>query len=342
METENVVKKLRLVLERFIVLPPGVSLVVALWILNSYLWSCFEFCPYLVITSPVKRCGKTSLLTVLSFLCNRPLFVSAITPAALARSIRYKKPTLLMDEAETVTSEMRTVLNAGFKKGGTVVKCRGTGIEEVDVYGPKALACIGRLPDTVYDRSIIIRMERKQSAQPVEPLRERNIRKESVQLRVLAERWVDSHRKKVVKASKSIEVDVLAAREADIWQPLFAIALAAAPASMSELRKTAQRLSREKAKSDVEDSRPLQLLENTRQIFDTKFRRKKRGKFATEDLLAALSQFSMWKNLDGLELARALRPFGVAPKQLWVGGHNVRGYRRRDFEYAFSAYLQRS
>jgi hypothetical protein len=47
-----------------------------LWVIHTHLISYFQITPRLVVHSPVKRCGKTTLLDVLGCLVLRPLLAS--------------------------------------------------------------------------------------------------------------------------------------------------------------------------------------------------------------------------------------------------------------------------
>lgn len=74
---------------------------------------------------------------------------------------------------------VRAVLNSGNRKGTPVLRVqwvnRRREVERLDVFGAKAIAGIGNLPDTVSDRSIPIRMRRRASYEPVARWREREI-----------------------------------------------------------------------------------------------------------------------------------------------------------------------
>jgi hypothetical protein len=78
--------------DRFLVLQPGLPLILALWSLGTYCFKNFEVFPYLAITSPVKRCGKTRLEEILTLLCHNPRFAVGLTPATLFRSIEKSGP----------------------------------------------------------------------------------------------------------------------------------------------------------------------------------------------------------------------------------------------------------
>ena len=56
---------------------------------------------YVGIESPEKECGKSTLITLLSRLVNRPAVSSNISPSAFFRVIEELRPTLLIDEADT-------------------------------------------------------------------------------------------------------------------------------------------------------------------------------------------------------------------------------------------------
>ena len=54
------------------------------------------------------------------------------------------------------------------------------------------------------------------------------------------------------------------------------------------------------------------------------------------------SEWAEWqrgKPITQAQLARLLKPFHIFPDQIWIGGHQLRGYRRSQFEDAWSRYL---
>jgi putative DNA primase/helicase len=59
----------------------------ALWVVFAHAHDLFVYAPLLLITSPVKRCGKTRLQETLARLTPRPQSMSGISAAALARVI---------------------------------------------------------------------------------------------------------------------------------------------------------------------------------------------------------------------------------------------------------------
>ncbi len=72
---------------------------------------------------------------------------------------------------------------------------QGANIEtkRFDVFCPKVLAGIGKLPDTIKDRSIPIELKRKSSAETVDRFRQRLVKPEAEQIRRQLERWAAAH-----------------------------------------------------------------------------------------------------------------------------------------------------
>ena len=132
-------------------------------VFDTYAHEASGVSPILCIRSPEKRCGKTRNLEVLSCLVHRPVHTANITVAALYRTIDHYRPTLLIDEADTIfvngsNAELRGVLNAGlYRSNAFVLRCIGKRQEPklFSVWCPKAIALIGRLPSTLEDRSIV-------------------------------------------------------------------------------------------------------------------------------------------------------------------------------------------
>ena len=59
----------------------------ALWILHTYLISCFDTSPVLIANAPERACAKTLFQTVLAKLAARALMASNATASSLFRSI---------------------------------------------------------------------------------------------------------------------------------------------------------------------------------------------------------------------------------------------------------------
>src|SRR5262245_4997227 len=109
----GLLNELREVFSRHVVLPKWGPEMLALWTVHTYAWQLREVTTYVGVSSPEKRCGKTTLLGLLSKLVNRPLAAANISPPAMFRVIEEAEPTLLIDEADTFLhghDEMRGIL----------------------------------------------------------------------------------------------------------------------------------------------------------------------------------------------------------------------------------------
>jgi hypothetical protein len=115
-------------LKRYVILPEHAAEALALWILHTWVFDCFDITPYLSITSPTKRCGKTLLMTLLYWLCSRAKKSDSVSRAAIYRSVDRDKPTLILDEVSWVLDlrdERQGILCGGFERNGYVEVCEG-------------------------------------------------------------------------------------------------------------------------------------------------------------------------------------------------------------------------
>jgi len=331
----------------YLILPLGIPFVASLWAIGTYIFEDFDCFPYLTITSPTKRCGKTRFGEILELLCCRPLMSVNVSEAALFRSIDSEKPTVIIDEAESLRSKdsersrfLLPILQAGFRQGAFVPRCVGKGheVEKFSVYCPKAILAIGTLPDTLTDRSIVVSMRRHLPSEYIARFRRRFASMQADGIVSAVDTWVEAHQEQIAKAYLKQNLDFLRDREADIWEPLFAIASVAVPERMEELKRIAIRLSDQKAKMDVDESQGLRLLADIR----TTFSGTKRNAIPSVELVDRLRKDAAnhWgEELTQTKLARLLRPFGISPQQVWVEERNFRGYRREDFKSAIERYL---
>ena len=137
------------------------------WAAYSHVFDCFGVSPILDLTSPTKRCGKSSAVVVLRQICRSALLSGNITSAALFRAVEAWKPTLLIDEADTfakMNDGLRGILNAGHTRDTAfVIRAEGDANEPrlFSTWAPKVVAAIGHLPDTIEDRAVRIELTRK-------------------------------------------------------------------------------------------------------------------------------------------------------------------------------------
>ena len=185
---------------RYVVVGEHELVTLALWVAHTYAIDAAECTPYLRVTSAEKRCGKTRLLETLAPLVARPWLTARVTAAVLVRKVARDCPTMLLDESDAAfkgdkeyAETLRAILNSGYRRGGVVSLCVKQGsdfdLRDFPVFGPKGLAGIGKLPDTVTDRSIPIELRRKLPGEPTERLRVREAQQDATPLRERLERW---------------------------------------------------------------------------------------------------------------------------------------------------------
>lgn len=339
-------------IRRYVLLPsPYAELAVALWVFHTWTLPAFDVTPYLLIKSPEKRSGKTRLLEVLDLLTPRAWRVIQPSEAVLFRKVSKEIPTLLLDEGDTIfnakvngTEPLRAILNAGFRRGAVVPRCVGEGAKQqlinFDTFCPKAVASIGDLPDTVEDRSIIVRLDR---ATPTEQrtltrLRFREGETEAVPIREALARWAESAIPKLREARPALPAE-LDGRAADAWEPLLAVADQAGDGAFVVAWEAALALSTGAARPD--DSLRVRLLGDIRGVFD------ECGidRIPTTELIDRLceNESAPWGDWHGRRitaqaLAKLLRPLGIAPERWREGDDLPRGYAREAFTDAFARY----
>ncbi len=337
-------------LRRYVAFPvPEQPVAIALWVMHTYAVEQAETSPYLAITSPEKRSGKTRLLDVLEQLVARPWRVVGPSEAVVFRKLAADRPTLMLDEVDAIFGRqtagqhegLRAILNAGNRKGTTVPRVAGEGkklrLEEFDVFGAKALAGIGSLPDTIADRSIPIRLERRARGDDVERFRFAEARDAAEPLRAALE----AHARVPFGSLRPEIPDALDDRAADGWEPLLAVADHAAGAWPRRARLAAVVLSGSKEPED--ESLGIQLLTDIRSVFAEQ----DVDRLSTSELLSHLkeieeSPWTEWRDgraLGAHGLSRLLRPFNVRPRVERIGGRLLRGYLRDAFRDAWDRYL---
>jgi hypothetical protein len=334
-------------LERYVVFASSHQRVaVTLWAAVTHVFQAFECVVYLAITSAEKRSGKTRLLDALELLVARAWRAVLPSEAIVYRHISEAKPTLLLDEVDTIYGKktarehegLRALLNAGFRARTTVPRCVGQNMEvrHFEVYCPKALAGIGDLPDTVQDRSIPIRLARRKRSEPVERFRHRAAEAEAEGLRERLGEWAST-----ADLEDEPEVpEALNDRVADGWEALLVVADLAGANWPERARAAALALHGEP--DDSEDTLGVRLLRDVRDVFTEKGA----STLTTRALLEALVavEDAPWGDLHGKELnprrlASLLRPYDVRSANIRVGQSVVKGYAKADFLEAFDRYL---
>jgi hypothetical protein len=335
---------------RFVVLTDTQTDAVALWVFHTHAIDAADVTPYLALTSAEKRSGKTRLLEVLELLVRQPLPAANISDAALFRAIGQLSPTLLFDEVDAIfgaksrdREDLRGLLNAGYRRGAVALRMGGprmTTLESFAVFCAKAFAGIGDcLPDTLTDRSIVIRLQRRTRDERVERFRRQLADHDADPIRISVDSLAQFHLAHLAEARPPLP-DELDDRAQDVWEPLLAIADLAADDWPARARRAAIALSTGEDRQD--DSVTAKLIRD----IDTAFRESGEERLRTSDLIEHLSRIeeSPWgdwygKPITAQQLSKLLKPYRIRTMPVRVHGEVVRGYKLEQFTEAFRRVL---
>ncbi|MDO5629795.1 MAG: DUF3631 domain-containing protein, partial [Mobilicoccus sp.] len=347
MSTPHVLDDVEAAIRRYCVLPSeGAYVAVALWVALSHLVDQVDYAPRLVARSAEKRSGKSRLLEVVAEMAWDPLrTVNASTAYIFRRLVGDKPPTILLDEADTIFGvkvkaeqheDLRGLLNAGFQRGLTFGRCVGPSLTptEFRTFSLAALAGIGRMPDTIEDRAVVLRMRRRLPSETVSPYRGRRDGQALTRIREALTEWAEG------VDIRADEPDIPAGiedRAADTWEPLLAVADAVGGAWPARARKACVALVAESDDDATEQSLGVRLLADCRTVWDgaaTTF-------LPSSDLVSALRALdeAPWETfeLNPSKLGRRLAEYGIRTAKNTAG--TARGYRREDFLDPFERYL---
>ena len=334
-------------IRKFCVLP-GLPEVVAvvLWIVLTHLLDRFDYAPRLVIRSPEKRSGKTRLMEVVGRLVYSPVRIANCTSAYIYRSINGDPPpTLLLDEADSMfgtkakaeqNEDVRALINAGFERDTTVGRTVGPHHTpaEFPAFAMWGIAGIGKMPETVEDRAVVVAMKRRTADEQVRPYRLRRDRPDLDDLRELIAAWAGQVREKAGTTYPDLPIDD---RAADVWEPLVAVADLAGGDWPQEARAAAVELTSTSAQDD-DRSANIRLLNDIEGLFSDRII----GAFVkSADLCQQLRQLteSPWDDygLTPSKLGRRLADhFRIRTRH--SDDRKERGYHQADFMDAFNRY----
>jgi hypothetical protein len=353
-------------LRSYFVVGEAQTVFLALWYAHTYAIEQSFVTPYGWIVSPTKRCGKSNLLMFSSWACAGGWYVINPSTASLYQKFAGGNVTLCLDEIDTLYSTkkgasegletLRAVFNAGFMRGATVPRGRkdggASGPDEFDVFSPKLFAGIGQnLPETIRDRSVKLRMERKTRKEPVRRFRIKRAREQARALAARYRAWAESGPVLPELDDHQLPPE-LDDRAWDIWEPLLAIADLAGGEWPARSRLAAIELSGGRDAEDEQEELALALLRDiVDDVFTGQIERTR-----TLDLITALcvdaDRERPWREWwwDEREskptkgaanrLSRLLRQFDIHSKNLrFEDGSVNKGYERAQFMHAWEHYL---
>jgi hypothetical protein len=289
----------------------------------------------------------------MSYLAPRAIATVDISKAALYRSIQFWKPSFFIDEFDAVLSgaatdeskaEMKSVINSGYTRGTGVIRCITDEHkpEMFPTFCPKAIGMIGRkLPPATLSRCITIPLRRRTRNESFEGFAFEDDG-ELGDLRSRLCRFAKDN------ADELRGVDVAMPehfynRRANNWRLLFAIADLCSGAEDWGDQARAAAIKLEEGAAEVRRTAGVQALAAIKDEVDGQ------EHISSADLVARLASYpdSPWaewkynKPITQRQLARLLKPFGIAPQTIRLPGSPAtsRGYLRPQFEDAWERYL---
>ncbi|MEU5240005.1 DUF3631 domain-containing protein [Streptomyces lydicus] len=344
--------ELRAQISQFVIAPSSEALdAITLWVAATHLQPAWQHAPRLAVVGPAKRCGKSRLLDVLTETVHEPMLTINTTPAAIFRSISEEEPpTLLVDEADTIfgpkvaekNEETRGLLNAGHQRGRYVTRVVGNDHtpHKFATFAMAAIAGIGDLPDTVMDRSVVIRMRRRAEGEKVRPFRSRRDIPALHEIRDRIHAWA----RPLLEEAANLEPDMpVEDRAADTWEPLVIVADLAGGRWPRLARVACVRMVTAEVAAEEDHPSGARILADIRRVF---FAQREVDSLSTGDLLHHLRQDpeAPWaeRGRDGLtsrELSRMLRDFDIRPGNVRMAdGRQLKGYMRNKFLDAWRRY----
>jgi hypothetical protein len=329
---------------------------VVLWTAHTHFIDVLDITPRLALLSPLKQCGKSRVFELVKRLGRRARHQVSMTASFMFRLIEGETPTLLIDEVDTVfgsknkdeaAESLRGLIDGGFERGNTVGRMVGEGAgmqpKEFPTFCPVALAGIGDcIPDTIIDRSIVVRMRRRAPGETVEPFRQRRVSGQAGKLHRRLGAWakkIGSTVEDVIMGDPDLPAGI-EDRAADAWEPIIAIATAAGGEWPTRATEACEALTLRRRSGGLAVG--VQLLTDIHGIIED------RDAIFTATLLEKLNELdeSPWgawgkqeKGLQSRNLADLLRPFDIESQNVRIGELQRKGYKAEHFADAFSRYL---
>lgn len=327
----------------------------AAWIMHTHVVDCFDNTPRIAFLSAEPGSGKSRALEVTEPLVVDPVLTVNVSVSYLFRRIAVEPgaplPTVLFDEVDAVftrrasesTEEVRGLLNSGYRRGAsvgrTVVQGRDLRTEEWPSFCPVALAGLDDLPDTLMTRSVVVRMRRRSPSERIEAYRPRVTRTAAAALRAELIRWADTARPGLADAWPELP-EGITDRNADVWEPLIAVADAAGGQWPEVIRAAAVAMVSEQGQRPPTVG--IRLLTDIRTVMTGL------PAMRTTDLLDGLRglETAPWASIlggqpiDARYLARRLAKYDIPTgNSVRIGGEVVKGYAAHHFADAWARYL---
>ncbi|WP_405746325.1 DUF3631 domain-containing protein [Streptomyces canus] len=341
-EGAELLDELRAAIGKYVVLPSDEALTaVTLWVAATHIQTALQHAPRLAVVGPTKGCGKSRVLDVLHETVHQPIMTVNMSTAVLFRVIGKNPRTILVDEADAIFSkagdneELRGLLNAGHQRNRPAWRISGPEHKPTPypTFAMAALASIGDLPDTITDRAVVLRMQKRKPGEKVTPFRSRYATPELNSVRDKLAAWLGPLRGTAGRMAPTMPVED---RAADTWEPLVIIADLAGGHWPASARAACVAMTRFEAVQDEQTNLKTRLLRDIHSVFEA---RGNPEALSSLDLVTALLQDpdAPWaehgtNGLNAYHLGKLLRDFDIRPANYrFDKGRQAKGYARNRF-----------
>ena len=316
---------------------------IVLWLISSHMINEFRIFPKLLLESPQKRCGKSTVMEVIQSLAKGGIHLSNISSAGIYRVTQQGQPTLLIDEADTFVKngspDLVGIINSSHsKKGSSIIRCVGDNHQPqvFNTWTPMVFASIGSLSDTIMDRSIVINLRRKKPQEQVVRVPV-DLEDQNTTVRNALSSWCSSN-EAAIKNSNVIVPNLGNDRAQDNWLPLYTIAEAIDNGWIERCEAAYRALT-----TQAEPELSTLLLASISLYFSSTGN----TRISSSDLVAELckDETGPWQECNNgrrvtqNQVARILRNYGISTHPMRFGESVIRGYERTDFTDAFERYI---
>jgi putative DNA primase/helicase len=337
--TAELLNAIEVKFSRYVVASKAVVTASTLWTAFTWVIELAVHAPKLCFHFPEPASGKTTALNVLRWMVQRPYMAVEATGAATYRIVDRLKPTLLLDEADTLfdrSTVLAHIINASWTSGGQKIPRVGLRGEviEFDPYSTQAIGMKGlNMPGTTSSRTILCMLWPKLPSEEVEDFSYVDDDEFKAIRRKLLRWSVDNAVS--LREAKPMTAPGFNNRIRMNFHLLFAIADLAS----GEWPKRAREAALELMKDQVESSEGMKAICAMDELLEH------REKITSAEVIKTLAAdpTSEWSNFRGkgpisqTQFAALLKPYGIRPVKV----HPTNGYRKSQFADVFARLLQK-
>ena len=281
---------------------------IALWVAHTHGLDRWDYTGRLYIHAPQPGVGKSMQAKVMQRLCPNDHKTVGVSAPGLFRAIALGRPTVFLDEADNQFSpwggkdrdDVTAVINGGYEPGNNVVRSVGGQPVSYETYAAMCIIGIdnGTLPEATATRCIPVPMVPKPDGTDVERYRFRE-----------HQEFADEVRWQLSTAALDWRVQEcpFSNRQADLWESLWTVALAAGGEWPERVRAASER---HVWRHDVPEGK--RFLEAVRDWFT---KNPQETKVQSSVLAAHVSSYDDLPVMQGKGVAQRMKGYGVVPQK---------------------------